>query len=186
MSGEEPSEYELQRLANITKNRELLRSLQLDTISAELTASSKRKKQLATPKPTPRRKATPRSNVKREIDDSQKFRRTSSRLAGLAPEGGVIDDGTLKRNFMEEIENVERAKRARVAGDLSFEIKGGLLDSTQGANKFDGFFTKEDVENTPMGKQGLREVRERLMNLRLWEEFEPSGETQIPFFFSFT
>jgi len=163
---EDSSDYERQRQENIARNKALLKQLQLDSLSASLTASVKK----SSPKPSSR-SSTPR--VKREHKaESPVPRRTSSRLAGIPADSTIA-----KRKAEDEsraLEEAERAKRSRVAGDLSFEIKQGLLD---GVGKYERTFTNEDVKNT--GDKSLREVRERMMGLKLWERFEPNG---IPLF----
>ncbi|KAA8913624.1 WD repeat-containing protein [Sphaerosporella brunnea] len=153
----EESEYERERAANIARNKALLQQLQLDSLSASLTASAK-KAAAATPKPksTPK-KSTPR--VKKErASGSPAPRRQSSRLAGLP-----ADSEVLKRKFEDEAAEREKAKRTRVAGDLKFEL---------GDKGWGDVLTKEDVENMEEGD--LKTTRKRMMEMKLWEDFEPA------------
>lgn len=160
------SEYEKQRQINIAKNRELLKQLQLDSLSPSIP------KRPTPAKSTPSKKSTTRVKKERPVSESSGPRRTSSRLAGLPADSEVA-----KRKAEDQEQafmGAERAKRARVAGDLSFEIKEGLLD---GVGKHDRTFTDEDVKKT--GDKGLRAIREELMGLKLWEKFEPSRRCPI-------
>ncbi|KAF8247718.1 WD40 repeat-like protein [Wilcoxina mikolae CBS 423.85] len=159
---EDSSDYERQRQENIARNKALLKQLQLDSLSASLTAGLKK----SSPKPSSR-SSTPRVKKERNTESSPAPRRTSSRLAGLPADSTIA-----KRKAEDEsraLEEAERAKRSRVAGDLSFEIKQGLLN---GVGKYERTFTNEDVKNT--GDKSLREVRERMMGLKLWDRFEPT------------
>jgi len=159
----EASGYERKRLENIRKNQELLKSLQLDTLSASFRSASS-----SSPK-----SHAPRAKKKKIKEESLAPRRTSSRLAGIpADDGGDGVKRVSEAWSSERVEEAERAKRQRVAGDLSFEIKRGLF-----AREWDAeTFTKEDVEKTVDG--GLKEVRKRMMGLELWEKFEPNGDIQ--------
>ena len=165
----EESDYEKQRQANIARNRELLKQLQLDTLSASLAPQRAASAKTSRPK----KPATPRASKERSSSAASPApRRTSSRLAGLP-----ADSEAAKRkadevgNASQALQDAERAKRARVAGDLKFEVKEGLLGGID--TKHGRTFTAEDVKNT--GDKGLRAIREELMGLKLWERFEPSG-----------
>jgi hypothetical protein len=165
----EESEYERQRAENIAKNKALLKQLQLDSLSASLTASSSAKSS-PRPKSTPR-KSAPR--VKKERTESPVTRRQSSRLAGIP-----VDSEAEKRKLEDEsqaLQAAESAKRQRVAGDLSFEIKRGLLGKDAWEDKT---LTKEEVDGMEEGD--LKQTRKRLMGLKIWEEFAPSGTPPSP------
>jgi len=176
------SEYERSRLENIRRNQELLRSLQSDRVSAAFRSASAPK--LRVPR-VPRAKR----EKKKDKKESSTPRRTSSRLAGIPADTATTgDDGEgnatvgAKRErtsdgwSFDKVEEAERAKRQRVAGDLSFEIKRGLFADKKGWDT--ETFTKDDVDRTADG--GLKEVRKRMMGLKLWEKFEPNGSSSKP------
>lgn len=161
---EEPSEYELRRLENIRQNQELLKSLELDTIGATFRKAAES---------TPSKARAPRTKREKKSKDEPRVPlRTSSRLAGIP--ANLDDDAGGKRKAegwsYEKVAEAEKAKRQRVAGDLSFEIKRGLF---AGKSWDTETFTKEDVDKTADG--GLKEVRKKMMGLKLWEKFEPNG-----------
>lgn len=158
---DEANEYERLRQENILKNQALLRQLQLDPAS------------LGTTKKTT---STPGSSKKRAPKKESQIplpRRTSSRLAGLPADSDRAkrkadnDDAALLA-----AENANRAKRARVPGDLSFELNRNLLDSTRGA-RFEKSFTDEDVEETT--DKSLKSLRESMSGLKLYETFGVNG-----------
>jgi multidrug efflux pump subunit AcrA (membrane-fusion protein) len=172
MADSDTTDYEAQRQANIARNKALLQQLQLDNLSASLTSSAKLSKTPASTskprKPAPKRKRSPEIPL---------ARRTSSRLAGLPADSTIAKQKADKEAAAREAEN--EAKRQRVGGDLSFEIKRGLLSGVIGKDKYEPTFTKEDVEAT--GDKGLREVREKVMGLRIWDKFEVNGMSFFPF-----
>jgi hypothetical protein len=168
------SEYERNRLENIRRNQELFKSLQLDAVSAAFRSASA---------PKPRVPRVPRAKrEKKDKNESSTPRRTSSRLAGIPADAGAGGNAVVgsKRKSdgwsFDKVEEAERAKRQRVAGDLSFEIKRGLFADKKGWDT--ETFTKDDVDRTADG--GLKEVRERMMGLKLWEKFEPNGSSSNP------
>ncbi|KAI5794916.1 WD repeat-containing protein [Pyronema domesticum] len=163
MADDDTTDYEAQRQANIARNKALLQQLQLDNLSASLTSSAKLSKP---PAPTSKpRKPAPKRKHETEIPLP---RRTSSRLAGLPADSTIAKQKADEEAAAREAENV--AKRQRVGGDLSFEIKRGLLSGLIGKDKYEPTFTKEDVEAT--GDKGLKEVREKVMGLKIWDKFE--------------
>lgn len=164
----EASEYERLRQENILKNQALLRELQLDPASL----GSARKSSSAKPAHGSTRKRAPKKEPETPLP-----RRTSSRLAGLpadserAKRKADDDDAALQA-----AENANRAKRARVPGDLSFELKRGLLDATKGV-RFDKSFTNEDVQET--SDKSLKSLREKMMGLKLYQRFEVNGKDSL-------
>lgn len=156
---EELNEYERQRQENILKNQELLRSLQL-------TASA-----IPSPKPTHAKPSTPRP--KKKIPKAEPTPvvpgRRSSRLAGIPA------DSELAKRKADEIQeqwrNMDQAKKARIEGDLEIKLEKPLF--SKGKLDYDTF-TYEDVEATT-DKQ-LKEIREKMMGLKLWDAFEPNRE----------
>ena len=160
---EDSNEYERLRQENILKNKELLLQLQLDAASVGATKKAAKSSSGSASKPKNR-------NVKKE-PQTPLPRRKSSRLAGLPADSEVA-----KRKYEESIaalKEAERAKRARVAGDLSFEIKQGLVDITK-STRFERTFTDENVQETT--DKDLRAMRQKMMGLRLYGEHLPNGK----------
>lgn len=166
---EEVNEYERLRQENILKNRALLKQLQLDAASIGV---SKKAVAPARSAPGPARK-----RAQKKAPEAPIPRRTSSRLAGIP-----ADLKSLKRkadNDNAALQAAERAnsiKRARIAGDLSFELKKGLLGDAKGA-RFEKSFTEEDVEGT--SDKDLKSMRERMSGLELYEKFPVKGNFRI-------
>lgn len=162
---DEANEYERLRQENILKNQALLKQLHLDPASL---GSAKKASSSSRPSSGSSRKRTPRKDPEIQLP-----RRTSSRLAGLpadserAKRKADQDDAALQA-----AENANRAKRTRVPGDLSFDLKRGLLDATKGA-RFEKSFTEEDVQGT--ADKSLKGLRETMMGLKLYDKFEVNG-----------
>lgn len=160
---DEANEYERLRQENILKNQALLRQLQLDPASLGTT-----KKSTSAAAAGPSKKRAPKKEPETPLP-----RRTSSRLAGLP-----ADSERAKRKADDDdavllaAENASRAKRARVPGDLNFELNRGLLDATRGA-RFEKSFTDEDVEGT--ADKSLKSLRESMSGLKLYETFGVNG-----------
>jgi len=164
---EDSNEYERLRQENILKNRELLLQLQLDAASVGATKKAAKSSSGSASKPKNR-------SVKKE-PQSPLPRRKSSRLAGL-PADSEIASEVAKRKYEEGVaalQEAERAKRARVAGDLSFEIKQGLVDIAKG-DRFERTFTDENVQETT--DKDLRAMRQKMMGLRLYDQHLPNGK----------
>ncbi|KAI5211427.1 hypothetical protein AUEXF2481DRAFT_35739 [Aureobasidium subglaciale EXF-2481] len=172
-SAAELSEYELQRQENIAKNQALLRQLQLEAASAGL--APKKPARPASNNAAKKRKA-PVQRIKEEVQP----RRTSSRLKGI-----VADSEVARRKAEEESEllaQAERAKRQRVSADLRFsdvvvagkdwDQSGNFLRIVGPANPGERTFSAQDVKETTDTE--LKELRERMSNLDLWQGFEPS------------
>lgn len=175
-NGNEISDFEKQRLANIAERDALLQKLKLQSQSAGLFGSPKNSKTKTPKKPTPKR-------VKVE-NDSPLPRRQSSRLKGIAAESE-----TAKRKAEEEYEvakEAERAKRMRrtdsfTAGDMF--VAGQKLDGdsligvdviTKGvAEPYVRTFGDEDVKKTT--DKDLKALREEMNGLKLWETWDPQS-----------
>lgn len=166
------SDYELQRQANIAKNQALLKELQLNAASAGIAPASKPSRTSTTPKP----KKKPASKIKEEIQP----RRTSARLQGI-----VADSETAKRKAEDDAEaqrEADRAKRQRVSGDVklgdivvagqSWNQTGNWLRNVKPAQPYERTFGDDDVKSTT--DKDLRELREKMSGLQLWEGFEPA------------
>lgn len=162
---DEANEYEQLRQENILKNKALLKQLQLDPASLGNT-----KRVASSSSKSPAGKSKKGRGAPRKEPETPLPRRTSSRLAGLP-----ADSERAKRKADEDdaalqaAESASRAKRARVPGDLSFELKRGLLDATKGVRSF----TEEDVEET--SDKSLKGLREAMMGLKMYEKFEING-----------
>ncbi|KAI5794329.1 WD40-repeat-containing domain protein [Peziza echinospora] len=154
------NEYERQRQENILKNRLLLQQLHLDRASLGLGRSQKPQ----APKST---QASRSKRVKKEpVVTENAPRRQSSRLAGLP-----ADSQAAKRKAEENyaaIEEADRAKRARVAGDLKFE---GLDLGVKG-ERYARTFTEEDVKRTD--NKDVKEMREKMMGLTFFDKWVPN------------
>ncbi|KAG0641171.1 WD40-repeat-containing domain protein [Tuber brumale] len=158
---EDSNEYERLRQENILKNKELLLQLQLDAASVGTTKRAAISSSGSASKPKNR-------SVKKELPNPLPTRK-SSRLAGLPADSEVA-----KRKYEEGVtalQEAERAKRARVAGDLSFEIRQGLIDVTKSA-RFERTFTEENVKETT--DKDLRALRQKMMGLRLYDQHLPN------------
>lgn len=163
------SKFEQRRRENIATNQQILSDV---AVIAKRVA------------PTPKKKTTPsrpktRTPVKREV---AKPTRQSSRLAGLD-----ADNETLKRKFEVEAEVIAeqaKAKRLRNNGDLSLgdvAVDGKKWNAdvdvikgiTHGAQPGMRTFTEDDVRETT--DKGLKELRERMGDLELYEHWLPNG-----------
>jgi WD40 repeat protein len=166
----ELSEYERKRQETIAKNQALLRNLALDAAQTGLAPSRKK----APTNSKPKRKADPK--VKEEVVPL----RTSSRLRGI-----VADSEVHKRKAEDEsvaLQQAERAKRQRVAGDLNvsdilisgkgWDQSGNFLSGVGPAKPYERTFTAQDIKKTT--DKELRALRERMSGLALWKDIEPN------------
>ena len=168
------SKYESQRQANIAKNQALLKELQLNAASAGIAPKS-RSKPASSSSSAQKKKPAPR----RVKEEDLQPRRTSSRLQGI-----VADSEVAKRKAEEEREHVEeqnRIKRMRRSDDLElgnivvageWNKSGNFLRDVRPANPYERTFDEDDVKNTP--DKELREMREKMSNLSLWNDIEPA------------
>ena len=172
----ELSEYEIQRQANIAQRDNLLKQLALDAASAGLgpkPVSKPLNKSSAVHK-----KKAPVQRVKEEIQP----RRTSSRLLGL-----TADSEVAKRKAEDEyvaVQEAARAKRQRVSGDLNLSevvVAGKEWDKSEnflidvvsrGAKPYERTFGESEVKETT--NKELRELREKMSGLELYDTFEPN------------
>ncbi|KAL2829011.1 WD40-repeat-containing domain protein [Aspergillus cavernicola] len=179
MVGEELSEFEKQRLANIAERDALLKKLSLDAQSAGL-FPPKMPKDVSADQSKPKKRPAPKS-VKKE--ESPLPRRTSSRLKGIAADSEVA-----KRKADDEYDRrqeQERAKRARKSDSFSLNdifVSGQKLPGdaligvdviTKGvAVPYERTFGDEDVKSTT--DKDLRALRKEMNGLNLWEAWEPN------------
>ncbi|KAJ4118767.1 hypothetical protein NW768_010829 [Fusarium equiseti] len=162
------SAFERRRLENIEANKKMLNDV---AVIAKKVA------------PTPPKRTTPsrpktRTPAKRE---TARPTRQSSRLAGID-----ADNDTLKRKLEVEAEAVAqeaKAKKLRVNGDLSLDdiaVEGkkwvagmnGIKGLVRGAQPGVRTFTEEDVKETT--DKGLKELRETIGDLKLYEHWAPN------------
>jgi len=174
-TSQEISEYERKRQETIAKNQALLRELALTASEAGL-APAKRKR-ASSPSSASRKTKKAEPKPKKEIPIAT---RTSSRLRGI-----VADSEVARQKAEEEREiqqAVERAKRQRVSEDLNFRDvlvsgqhwngSGNFLTAVGPAEPYRRTFTAQDVKQT--SDKDLRALRERMSNLQIWENVEPS------------
>lgn len=157
----EENEYERLRQENILKNKELLAQLSLDPTTRPRLPTAKTSSSASSSSASTRRRAP-----RKVPTESPLPRRTSSRLAGLP-----ADSEAAKRKAIDEdaaLQAASAAKRSRVSGDLSFELKKGLLADV-GRDSFESTFTEEDIKAT--SDKDLRSMREKMSGLRLYDEF---------------
>jgi len=170
------SEYEIQRQANIAKNKALLQELHLNAASAGLAPNASRSKRAA-PGSASRKKPAPGPKVKQEDYGP---RRTSSRLKGI-----VADSEVARVKAEEEHEafrEADRAKRRRVTGDLKlgdvlvagqhWTQSGNWLSDVGPAKPYERTFDEADGKET--SSKEMRELREKMGGLELWAGCEPS------------
>jgi WD40 repeat protein len=168
------SAFERKRLENIAANQAILKDL-----------SSAAEK--ITPKPAPKAKPAPRERAPRKSAPrrEQPVRhiptRTSSRIAGIEADSEVA-----KRKAEDEYELLqqsERAKRLRVAGDLDLSqivVDGKKWNKDQnflsgvmrGAQPYERTFTEDDIKETT--DKDLKALRERISGLALYEGYSPN------------
>jgi len=165
------SDYELARQEKIAKNQALLKQLQLD---AQQTGIGGKPKAASTT--AAKRKRPVEKKVKEEVAP----RRSSRRLQG------IVADSEVARQKQEEeavaFQEHQRAKRMRVSDDINLDDAivngrtwnraGNWLTAVGPANPGERTFDVQDVKDTT--DKELREVRERMSGLQLWEGAEPS------------
>ncbi|KAK6524613.1 hypothetical protein TWF281_011516 [Arthrobotrys megalospora] len=184
------NDYERQRLENIEKNRKLLQELELTTAANAFRAASEKKAAAAASKPTSKstsssKKRSRAATIKKEVPDEFIPRRTSSRLKGIPADSEVA-----KRKADAEdaaFKEVERAKRQRVAGELSLSdivTPGKEWDRTTNflsdikGERYARTFFDDDVSKTP--DSDLKTLRRKMMKLELHERFDPVDIKIVP------
>ncbi|KAF1357820.1 WD repeat-containing protein [Lizonia empirigonia] len=169
----EVSDYERKRQENIAKTQALLRNLEMEAAQAGLGPTAKAS---ASTKPRTK-KAAPARKVK--VEDVGP-RRTSSRLKGIE-----ADSEKAKRKAEDEyvaIKKADSAKRQRISdafnfGDITvvgktWDQSGNFLRIVGPANPYERTFDLEDANETT--DEDVKELRERMSGLQLWEDFEPN------------
>lgn len=172
---QEISDYEAQRQANIAKNQALFKELQLNAASAGLAPKAAPKRQ-ANGESKPKSRPKPKPMVKERVQPS----RTSSRLQGIVADSEVARKKAEEEREMAELE--AKAKRQRVGGEMKLEDivsagqswnkSGNWLRDVKPANPYERTFDVEEVKSA--GSKELKELREKMSGLSLWEDFEPN------------
>ncbi|QIW99827.1 hypothetical protein AMS68_005345 [Peltaster fructicola] len=166
------SEYEIARQEKIAKNQALLQQLQLDAQQAGIGARAKSKPSSN----TAQKRKRPVERIKKE---EVVPRRSSARLQGIVADSEVARQKEEKE--AEVFAEQQKIKRQRVSGDISlgdavvlgnWDLKGNWLRNVRPADPGTRTFDDQDVRETT-DKQ-LRELRERMSSLQLWEGAEPS------------
>lgn len=171
--GPQLSEYEQQRQEKIAKNQALLQQLQLDAQQTGLGPKAKPK-----PSSTPgQKRKRPAEKVKKEDSGP---RRTSARLQGIIADSEVARQKEEKD--AEVFQEQQKAKRQRVSEDINlvdavvngrtWNRAGNWLTAVGPANPGERTFSAQDVKGT--SDKELRQIRERMSNLQLWEGAEPN------------
>ncbi|KXL48529.1 hypothetical protein M433DRAFT_63119 [Acidomyces richmondensis BFW] len=168
----EISEYERQRQEKIAKNQALLQQLQLDAQQTGLGPKAR-------PNPSstaPKRKRPSEKKVK----EYSAPRRTSSRLRGIVADSEVARQK--EEAEAEAFQEQQRAKRQRISEDINlvdavvhghnWNRAGNWLTAVGPAQPGERTFTAQHIKDTT--EKELREIRERMSNLQLWEGAEPN------------
>lgn len=168
----EPSDFEKQRLANIAERDALLKKLtqeaqQTGLYSKPVTAATSNGQ-----KRPAKRKEPPAKRVKKEAEVVP--RRTSSRLAGIQADSEVAKQKAEEQ--YEKVKEVERQKRQRVTGDLSFADGSSLIGTDvllKGVAKpYERTFDDDDIRETT--DKDLKALRQRMSSLELWDAWVPN------------
>ncbi|KAK6331770.1 hypothetical protein TWF718_002311 [Orbilia javanica] len=175
------NDYERQRLENIEKNRKLLQELDLTQAASLFHAATEKKAAAAAAasKPTSSSKKRARAaTIKKEVPDEFIPRRTSSRLKGIPADSEVAKRKAEERDAA--VKEVERAKRQRVAGELSlsdivtpgkeWDRTTNFLSDVKG-ERYARTFSNDDVAKTT--NADLKAIRQKMMGLKLHERFDP-------------
>lgn len=170
---EEPSAFEKQRLANIAARDKLLAELEVRKNAAQVNSFSRAPKRPAAAKS----KSTPAKKVKKEEIVP---RRTSSRLAGIQADSEVQREKE-EKDYQAQKE-ADIIKRQRRTDDLK------LSDITVNG-RTNGFFGSDAIlrpvakpnertfgedEITETTDKDLRELREKMSSLEIWDAWEPN------------
>ncbi|KAG2418088.1 hypothetical protein HFD88_001189 [Aspergillus terreus] len=184
MGGEELSEFEKQRLANIAERDALLKKLTQDAQSVGLFPPKMPKGASPAGDKAKKKKPAPKKVKKEEEAAAAPVpRRMSSRLRGIAAESEVA-----KRKADEHdaaLQEAERAKRMRKSDSFSLSemlVSGQKLSGesllgvdvvTKGvAMPYQRTFSDEDIKKTT--DKDLKALREEMSGLGLWDAWEPN------------
>ncbi|KAG2734415.1 hypothetical protein G9P44_002421 [Scheffersomyces stipitis] len=152
------SEFERQRQENIQRNKELLKSLNLDSLSQSI------KRELPRASETKKRKTTPRTKAvkKEDVEPS----RRSRRIAGIKSELENPEEYNRIREEEEETERkkreLEKLKRTRLFGE--FSLIDLVTDKKSGSLKFEDKVIKSDSTEPEVKQEEKEELSEDIKN----------------------
>ncbi|KAF2772466.1 WD repeat-containing protein [Teratosphaeria nubilosa] len=171
----EVSDYERARQEKIAKNQALLQQLQLDAQHTGIGPNAKPKPSSST---AAKRKRATSDKIKKEANEP---RRTSARLQGIVADSEVARQKQEKE--AEAVAEQQRIKRQRVSEDIN--LSDAVVNHNQNdsngrnwltalgpANPGERTFTAQHIKDTT--DKELRQVRERMSGLQLWEGAEPN------------
>lgn len=170
---DEPSDFEQQRLANIAARDKLLAELEVKKHAAQAGLNAKTAKRSATSKP----KSTPAKRIKKE---ELAPRRTSSRLAGIQADSEVQREKEDKE--FQVLKEQDLARRQRKTDDFKLSditVNGrvnGFFSSDAllrpVARPYERTFGDDDIQETT--NRDLKDLRQRLSGLEIWDAWEPT------------
>lgn len=186
------SEFEKQRLENIERNKKLLNSLNLNSISSEIYNNIKKEEE--NEQKNKRRKTSSPRPKKVKSETPALPQRRSRRLAGVS-----LDEGSDKSREFEleeerrrkEKEELEKLKSIRVNGDLSLldliksdsddvkkEDEDQILTKFQSFLNNNGNFSIGDYYETIMAKDNsskdVKKLREEFNEKKIYPHFKPN------------
>ncbi|KAF2174105.1 hypothetical protein M409DRAFT_62248 [Zasmidium cellare ATCC 36951] len=172
--GQALSDYEQARQEKIAKNQALLQQLQLDAQQAGI--GPKKSK----PKPASSTGQKRKRDAEKVKFEDNAPRRTSARLQGI-----VADSEVAKKKEeadAEAFQEQQRIKRQRVSDDIDlhaaivngkgWDKAGNWLSMVGPAQPGERTFTPQDIKDT--SDKELKELRQRMSGLGLWEGAEPN------------
>lgn len=162
------SEFEKQRQANIARNKELLRQLNLTQLANEFGKSESK----ASHKPKTKKAPSSASKVKKE--PAAPLRR-SRRIAGVKVEN-VEDNLELdKLDEQKEKERLKELESVRLSDDLKLSevISDSSVLSKLGKSFSMGDFY-ESIKSKPLASKTDEQAREEMEKLELYESFHPN------------
>lgn len=162
------SEFEKQRQANIARNKELLRKLNLTELANEFGKNENGKNQ----KPKSKHK-TPK--VKIEKKEVLPLRR-SRRIAGVKVEDSAANDvlDKLDEDKLEK-ERLKQLESVRLSDDLKLsEVISDPSVLTKLGKSFSMGDFYDEIKNKPLSSKTEEQAREDLEKLELYEDFHPN------------
>lgn len=158
------SEFEKQRQANIARNKELLRKLNLTELANEFGKSDNNIK----PKPKPKNKPKPKVKIEKEAPIPL---RRSRRIAGVKAEDteankelDKLDEEKLEKERLKALESVRLSddlKLTEVISDVS------VLDKLGKSFSMGDFF--DEIKTKPLANKTIQQAREDMEKLSLYE-----------------
>lgn len=165
------SEFEKQRQANIARNKELLRKLNLTELANEFGKNENGKHK---PKPKPKNK-NKNPKVKVEKEPTLPLRR-SRRIAGVKVEDSDANDALDKLDEDKlEKERLKELASVRLSDDLKLsEVISDPSVLTKLGKSFSMGDFYEELKHKPLTSKTEEQAREDLEKLELYEEFHPN------------